>query len=235
MVIGTRQMLKKVPDTPTIQVEGSVIQAAPTARNIGVKMDQSLSMVDHIKSVCKSSYMHLRNISRIRKYLTNDACATIIHSLVISRLDNLNALLYGLPDSTLRKLQLIQNQAAKLVAREKKSDHVTPILITLHWLPVEYRIQYKILLLTHQCLHGKAPSYLSSLLHVYEPPRSLRSAEQYLLKEHKMRLKTYGDRAFSSCAPRLWNSIPLNLRMCKETNTFKKDMKTYLFKLAFNS
>ena len=233
MIIGTKQMLQKVPGTHTIHVEGSDIQAASSARNIGVVMDQTLCMDEHIKGVCRSSYMHLRNISRIRKYLTKDACATIIHSLVISRLDNLNSLLYGLPDSTLRKLQLIQNQAAKLVVKKKKYDHITPILIELHWLPVEYRIQYKILLLTHQCLHGKAPRYLSALLHPYEPSRSLRSENQFLLKENKMRLKTYGDRAFSSCAPRLWNLIPVHLRKCEEIGIFKKDLKTHLFKLAF--
>ena len=81
-------------------------------------------------------------------------------------------------------------------ARQKKSDHVTPIMLSLHWLPVEYRNQYKILLLTHKYVHGSALGYLSSLLQPYEPSHALRSAKQYLLKENKMRLKSYGDRAF---------------------------------------
>ena len=197
-------------------------------------MDRSLDMQDHVKSVCKSTYNNLRNISRIRKYLTEDAAATIIHSLVISKLDSLNALLYGLPDTILQKLQLIQNHAAKLVVRKKKFDHVTPIMVSLHWLPIPYRIKYKILLLTHKCVNGKAPEYLSSLVTQYEPGRALRSSDCYLLKEKKMRLKTYGDRAFSAAAPRLWNTLPITLRKCDDEDSFKKGLKTFLFRQAFD-
>jgi hypothetical protein len=234
MVIGTKQMLNKLPQTPTLHIGDSGILASSSAKNIGVVMDKTLSMADHVKAVCKSSYMHLRNISRIRKYLSKDACAIVVHSLVTSRLDNLNALLFGLPDTTTHRLQLIQNHAAKIVLSKKKQDHVTPLLISLHWLPVKYRIQYKILLLTHKCVHGNAPGYLTSLLEKYEPRRALRSADQLLLKEKKMRLKTYGDRAFCACAPRLWNGLPIDLRMCDKENTFKKGLKTYLFKDAFD-
>ena len=234
MVLGSRQTIHNVSNISSLQVGDSSIESTPAARNIGAVMDRTLDMQDHVKSVCKSSYNNLRNISRIRKYLTEDAAATIIHSLVISKLDNLNALLYGLPDTILQRLQLLQNHAAKIVVRKKKSDHVTPIMISLHWLPIPYRIKYKVLLLTHKCVHGKAPEYLSSLLTLYEPGRALRSADCYLLKEKQMRLKTYGDRAFSAAAPRLWNTLPITLRKCDDENSFKKALKTFLFRQAYD-
>ena len=233
LVISSRHT-SKTPVVSSLCVGHTAVDAVPSARNIGLILDNKLTMEDHIKSVCKSSYMHLRNIAQVRTYLTEDATKTLMHSFVISKLDNLNALLYGLPDCLLRKLQLVQNQAAKLVARKRKQDHVTPILITLHWLPVQQRIYYKVLLLAYKCIHGLAPSYLCSLLEEYQPARSLRSSSQYLLKEKKGRLKTYGDRAFSVAAPHLWNSLPVELRSCQSIDSFKRSLKTFLFKEAYN-
>ena len=80
-----------------------------------------------------------------------------------------NSLLYGLPESLITKIQRIQNSAARLVTRTRSSDHITPVLRTLHWLPVKYRIMYKILLLTYKCMHGLAPEYLNDLIKVYKP------------------------------------------------------------------
>ena len=224
---------KHTPDVSSVCVGGSAVSAVHSARNIGVVMDDRLTMTDQVDAICKASYAQLRAISHIRRYLTQDAAATLVHSLVTSKLDNMNSLLYGLPDNIINKLQYIQNHAAKLVTKKKKFDHVTPLLHSLHWLPVPYRIDYKLLLLTHKCVHGKAPGYLSALLQTYTPGRTLRSANQYLLTEKKSRLKLYGDRAFSVAAPKLWNSLPLELRQCDSTDCFKAKLKTVLFKKAF--
>ena len=191
-------------------------------------------MVEHVSSITKSAYLHLRNIAQIRRYLTQDATATLINSLVTSRLDNLNSLLFGLPDCVISRLQRIQNHAAKVVAKKKKYDHVTPILITLHWLPVAYRIEFKVLMLTYKCLNGKAPEYLSSRLQLYVPGRALRSSDQHLLVVKKAHLKTYGDRAFSIAAPTLWNALPLEIRTSVSVDSFKRKLKTHLFKKAYD-
>ena len=233
LIIGSKFARNK-PDVESIVIGEETVPAAASARNIGVIMDSNLTMADHVSSVCKSSYAHLRNISQIRKYLTQDATATLIHSLVVSRLDSMNSLLFGLPDSTISKLQKIQNHAAKVVVKKRKHDHVTPILQSLHWLPIHYRIHYKVLLTTHKCLNQKAPEYLSSRLQKYVPGRALRSADQYLLVERKANLKSYGERAFSVAAPKLWNQLPLDLRRCESLHSFKSQLKTFLFKEAFN-
>ena len=224
-----------MPDIPSISVGEDAVLAVPSVRNIEVLMDHHLTMQDHITSVWKASYMHLRSIARIRKFLTQDATATLINSLVTSRIDNLNSLLVGLPDTVVGKLQKVQNNAAKIVVRKKKSDHVTPILTSLHWLPVQFRIEYKLNLLTFKCLNGLAPEYLATKLRYYKPSRLLRSVDQSLLVEPRANQKTYGDRSFSVAAPRLWNRLPLDLRQCTCVHAFKKNLKTVLFRRAFDA
>ena len=107
---------------------------------------------------------------------------------------------------------------------------ITPVLKELHWLPVRKRIEFKILLLAYKCLHGTAPSYLRELLKEYVPPRTLRSTSKNLLCEPRNNMKTYGDRSFSACAPKLWNQLPDNIRAAGSVAMFKRRLKTHLFK-----
>ena len=233
LCIGSKHMMSNA-GVSSLAVGESNVQVTTSARNIGVIMDDRLSMADHINATCKSAYLNLRNIACARRYLTEDTTSTLVHSLVTSKLDCLNALFYGLPDTLIKKLQRIQNHAANVIKRRKKHDHVTPLLVELHWLPVKRRIRYKVLLLTFRYLNGKAPKYLCDLLQTYQPIRSLRSESRNLLIEKSSKSKTYGDRAFSVAAPRLWNSMPMDLRDISSIETFKKKLKTYLFKEAYD-
>ena len=108
----------------------------------------------------------------------------------------------------------------------KKHDHISDTLKTLYWLPIKYRIDYKIILLTFKCLHEQGPQYLSELLHPYQPFHNLCSKIQSLLKESKTRT-TIGERAFSACAPHLWNRLPQELKDIKVLNVFKTELKTH--------
>ena len=130
-------------------------------------------MKSSVNNITKSAYTQVRNLSKLRKYLSEESCKTLSHAFVSSRLDNLNSLLYNIPKSLTKKLQKIQNHAARVVKKEHKNSHITPILFDLHWLPIEFRSQYKILLLVYKCLHGKGPAYLASMLKEYHPPRTL--------------------------------------------------------------
>ena len=116
-----------------------------------------------------------------------------------------------------------------LTSKLKKFDHITPILTELHWLPVRKRIQFKVLLLTFKALHDQSPGYLSSLIEERKVRPGLRTSG-LSLRVPNTRLKTYGDRAFSAVAPRLWNSLPVILRRIDDLETFKADLKTYLFR-----
>ncbi len=97
--------------------------------------------------------------------------------------------------------------------RKKKYDHITPILASLHWLPVHLKIQFKILLFVFKALNNRAPSYLKVLLIPLSTTRHLRSNDRALLSVPRSRLKTKGDRAFSVNAPRLWKQLPLDCRL----------------------
>ena len=127
----------------------------------------------------------------------------------------------------------IQNCSARLVSRQPRAAHASPFLVALHWLPVEQRIVFKVLLLTYKALNNLAPSYISHLFVRYNPPRSLRSAGKHLLEVPKARLKTYGDRAFSVAAPKLWNDLPSEIKISPSVAAFKSRLKTYLFRIAF--
>ena len=167
---------------------------------------------------------------KIRKYLSLEAASSLIHAFITSRLDNGNSLLAGLPDNQIKKLQKVQNTAARILTRTPKFEHISQIIRDLHWLPVEQRITFKILLLTYKCLNNLAPQYLSELLHKYHPPRALRSADNLNLTVPATRLKTYGDRSFSKCAPTLWNPLPLNIKSACSLDSFKSQLKSHLFK-----
>ena len=135
------------PSLEFVCVGGETIQPSSSVRNLGVILNPSVDMEDHIKKIC---HFHLTNISKIRSYLDRDFTEAIIHAVVTSNLDYCNAILYGLPKVLLSCLQLVQKRAASIVTFTKKYEHITPSLIALHWLPVEYRIIYKILLLVYK-------------------------------------------------------------------------------------
>ena len=191
-------------------------------------------MVDHVNSVCKSCYGSLYSLGRIRHYLTDEATITLVHAFITCKMDNLHSLLIGLPSYLLIKLQAIQNNAARIITRTRKHDHITSVLHGLHWLPVEVRIQLKVMLLTYKSLNGISPTYLADLLHYKQHCRTLRSSADHLLAIPKSRLKTVGDRSFSFYAAKSWNSLPLELGSSQSVETFKPHLKTFLFKRHYN-
>ncbi len=157
----------------------------------------------------------------------------LINNFVLSRVDYCNALLARVSKTTLSKLQSVQNSAGRILTRTKTSEHISPVLESLHQLPVRFRIDFKILMLTYKALHGLAPHYLSQLLTVYTPSRDLRSSDSGLLVVPPTHLQSMGDRAFSSCAPNLWNSLPSEIRQAESFSFFKSVLKTYFFQNSF--
>ena len=192
-----------------------------------------MSMAKNVSRVCQMAYCQLRSIARIRRSITTTACRTIVHALVMSRLDYCNAVLYGLPDAQLQKLQLVQNAAARLVTGTHRREHITPVLFALHWLPIRQRIQFKLLLLVYRCIHHLAPAYLMDLVVPYVPARSLRSAEQNLLTIKRYNLERFGRRSLSVAGPSLWNALPSAIRNSIYLSAFRSSLKTHLFREAF--
>jgi hypothetical protein len=220
-----------------VRIGESIVEPKEHVRNLGVLFDSVCDLEKHVNSICKGAYYQIRNIGLIRKYLDIDATKTLVHAYVTSRLDYCNSLLYGIPKELTNKLQRVQNTAARLVTGTRKYDHITPVLKDLHWLPIEERITYKVLLLAYKAQHGQAPKYLTDLVVPYVPLRdNLRSQDQHLLDNRAhSKLKKYGDRSFKKGAAVLWNSLPLELRMATSVEKFKSQLKTHLFNNRYNN
>ena len=177
-------------------------------KNLGVYFDEKLKMDKHVSMISRSCYYHIQSIGKIRDYITTEACRTLVQSTVTSRLDYANVVLHGLPKTLLHKLQLVQNSSARLVTRTRKREHITPVLIKLHWLPIEHRIIYKVLLYTFKAIHDSAPAYVHELVKQYKPSRTLRSSSKSLLSIPTYKTETFGSRSFRVAAPNLWMNCP---------------------------
>ena len=229
IVFGTKHNLRKV-EGLTVQVGSASVKHSRCVRNLGVMQDELLNMKKQVANICRTSNYQLRNIGFIRRYLTADATKLLVHAFIVSRLDYGNALLYGMAGGLVKKLQTVQNSAARLITRTSKRDHITPALFSLHWLPVAYRIQFKILVYVYRALNDLAPSYLADMIQLYSPSRTLRSQNKLLLAANcRTKLKTIGDRSFQVAGPKLWNELPIDIRSSKDLVTFKRNLKTYFF------
>ncbi len=194
-----------------------------------------MSMKRQVSAICSAAYYHLSNIAAVRPYLNREATEMAVHGYVTSRLDNCNSLLYGCAKTQLHRLQVVQNFAAKTILCKRKYDHATPVLIELHMLPIEWRIKYKMIVMTYKALNFQAPMYLTELLKVRNSHRSLRSGSKMLLEVPRTNLKTAGDRTFMVAGPTLFNSLPEDIKTSESLLVFKRKLKTYLFQLAFPS
>ncbi len=128
----------------------------------------------------------------------------------------------------------MQNAAARVVLKLKKFDHITEGRKKLHWLPVQARMEFKISAITWKCLHDQAPPYLRELIQIKQHQRVTRSNKSIVLFEPKTNLATGGDRAFRKVAPKLWNKLPEKIRVSETYETFKKHLKTHLFRASYH-
>ena len=234
LVIGTRQQLSMI-NINSIKIGDADIVPESPIRNLGAWFDSTLSMEAHVTKTSSTGFYYLYNFKRIRRYLSRENMETLIHAFISCRLDYCNSLMYGLPAYQLAKLQRVQNAAARLIFNESKFCHITPLLHSLHWLPIKYRIDFKILLLTFKSLHQQGPVYLRELLKVKDcGSYNLRSNNSLLLTLPPAKsYTTLGDRAFMYAAPKLWNALPEQIRNSTSVGIFKTQVKTYLFKIAF--
>ena len=165
--------------------------------------------------------MHLYNISLIKAFLDRPSRERIIHAFVTSKLDYGNALLYGYPASLLQRLQRVQNSAARILSGQSKYDHITPTLRKLHWLPSSSSRQ-NINWLQDTCRTSSVP-----MCHLETSDQPARSWNSRIVRNSKSEMVT--QRAFCVAGPRLWNSLPLELRLANKLESFKRGLKTYLF------
>ncbi|KAF7247602.1 Cytosolic 5'-nucleotidase 3A [Varanus komodoensis] len=166
-------------------LNGATLPLRDKVRSLGVLLDPELSLEAQVTAVARNAFLQLRLINQLRPYLEYDSLAMVTHALVTSRLDFCNVLYVGLPLKTVQTLQLVQNRAARLLTG--RYAHMTPVLRQLHWLPIEARAQFKVLIMTYKALNGLGPGYLNERLRPYMPDRPLRSAGESLLWEPSMK------------------------------------------------
>jgi hypothetical protein len=213
----------------SINCGSEIIKKSTSIKFLGVTLDDNLSFRKFIQTTCKNANYYIRQINYIRPYLTTEVTTLLVNSLILSRIDYCNSLLTNLPNASIHKLQVIINSAARVITRCKKRSHISPVLEKLKWLPIEKRIQHKILTTVFKCIsNNKYPSYLSELLSNYQPTKNLRSEYQMLLNIPNANLKTVGQRSFSYQGPHLWNKLPLQIKCSKSVNIFNDKTKNYL-------
>lgn len=232
IVFGTSNVCENVISNCVSSSVASLFK--PAVRNLGVILDPGLCFDQQIDSVVKLSFFQLRLLSKVKPFLSRNDLEMAIHAFISSRLDYCNSLYFGIKQSSLSRLQLVQNVAARLLTNTSRYSHITPVLCSLHWLPVKFRITFKLLLFVFKAIHGLAPEYLSDCLKLRRHCRALRSSKQPLLEVPFSNCKQWGDRTFSIAGPKLWNSLPPELYFIDDLALFKARLKTHLFKLAFN-
>ena len=237
IIIGNQPQLNKL-TTKTITAGESVIPTSDCVRCLGTHIDENLKFTTHVTLKCKTAMWNFTRIRSIRSYLNKSTCETLVLALVMSHLDYSNSILSGCPEVLINKYQRIQNLCAKLVLCRDQYSSSSQALIDLHWLPIIYRIKFKISCLVHKCQYGKAPEYLKCMLIIKpEQSRNLRSknSDELKLTVPWCKLKTFAERSFSIQGPRTWNSLPLSLRSITNYDTFKSNLKTHYFNLFVNS
>ena len=221
-----------------LQLSIGQCEITPTSKckSLGVMLDDHFDMDAQIKNICRSAHFHLRNIRAIRPLLPDSAAAQLVHSLVTSRLDYCNSLLNGVPGYRIHPLQRVQNIAARIVSRCSRDIDSEDVLQSLNWLPIKYRITFKVLLIVYKCVNDLAPKYLSDLFIPYKKDRTVRNNFKHLLdcpENRDAKSKSYGHRAFGFAGADMWNTLPLDIKLSSSVSVFKSKLKTHLFKQCY--
>ena len=223
MFFGNKTFKQAVNLSGCLNITGSLIPFSHSTKLLGTHLDDSLSFNLHVSKTVSSSHIILKNVRSIRKFLTPDAAATLIHSIITSKLDQCNSLLFNISSANLAKLQRIQNFALRTVLNLHPRSHVTQHYQDLHWLTVDQRIHFSILIITFKCIHCLAPSPLAAKVKLSSPLDMLLDSSQFYPTS------SLGKKAFSYSAPRCWNALPRALRVIPCLDTFKAHLKHHLF------
>ena len=206
----------------TILADGTCIRFSSSVKYLGVYFDPQLTLRSHINHVSSRCYLLLRNIGRIRSILSQSQIEVLVHAVISSKIDYCNSIYYGINKDAISALQKIQNAAIRMIFKFKKRYSVSQYFAKLHWLKVEQRVYYKIILLVFKCVYNRAPTQLIDKIVNYK------NTDTLTLKCVQFNTKA-GRRSFSYIGPRLWNEVPYRIKALSDVEAFKKQLKTLLF------
>ena len=227
LLIGNERQWSKYLSMFPKELLGVETYPAKSAHDFGVILDKNFNFRSHISAICSSCIYHIQDLRCIRRHLGLESAKLLVNALVSSRLDYCNSLLSGIAETDRTKLQRVFNCLARVVTKSPPFTRSVPLLRSLHWLCVKYRVHFKICLLTYRALHEEQPVCLRSLIATSLPSRSPRSKEESLCPSLGSG-PTLAQGAFSSCAVSLWNNLPLSVRSATSVATFRRRLKTYL-------
>ena len=204
-------------------------------RNLGVFVDSELGLRHHVDFVTARCFAALRQLRSVRRHVSVPVMRSLVTSLILTRLDYCNSVLFGLPAVVVTRLQSVQNAAARMVFNLRRTAHVSDALACLHWLRIPERIRFKVAVLVYRSLHGTSPQYLRTFTptSVVAARSSLRSASRHQLVVPRCRLSTYGARAFPVAGAAVWNDLPADVTSAPNLNLFRSRLKTFLFTHSF--
>jgi Reverse transcriptase (RNA-dependent DNA polymerase) len=235
MIVASPNQLKKIDSSQPLNIAGTQVVLADNIKIVGVTLDSSLSFDKHVSAICQSCNYHLRALRHVRPMLSFDLASQLACSIVASRLDYCNSILFGASQSNIARLQRIQNNLARIVCLAPARASASTLLERLHWLPIEKRIHYKIACITFNSLETGSPKYLRDVIAPYIPQRHLRSSNTKLLNvPSTSHMLAAANRSFRFAAPAVWNSLSLETRSAPHIDAFKRRLKTELFVCATN-
>ena len=223
---------------PDLCAGHAIIKPAKHARNLGFYFDEHLEFQPQINNLSKGCFYQLRQIRSIAKHLDSDVIKSILQAFVASRLDYCNVLYGHLPAYRIQQIQRIQNAAARIFCY-RHDHHITHVLRdNLHWLPIRWRIIYKVAVITYKTLRGMSADYLTDLCPVVSDNSTysaynLRSVVHRNIAVNRVNTCCYGDRTFQKQSASVWNDLPPSLRASSTITTFCAGLKTLLFRLAY--
>ena len=233
IVIGTGARNRREGEIGMTTLGDTQITVSKTVKSLGVTLDDKLSFNTHVDNVCKAAHFHIRALRHIRGCIDEETACMVASSMVGSRLDYCNSVLHGTSAENLGKLQRVLHALARVVSGTRRSDHITPVLARLHWLPVAARITFKIALLTFKAITTKKPEYLAEMLDFQATSRTLRSSSRNRLHVKVVRT-VFASHAFRHAAPSIWNNLPTHLTDLSLTQeSFKKQLKTHLYNKSY--
>ena len=236
IVFGSKIHREKLDKNFPVNILGNFLSPDGVVRNLGVWFDSDFSFSRHVQNICKSCFAQIRDLRRLRGYLTHHAALMAVIALVGSRLDYCNSLFRSLSTLDLCKLQCVQNSLARIVTNTTKYSHITPVRKILHWLPIEQRSIFKTALLMYKFLNCGQPRYFAPFLKpkqsVYNTRKSQADGVFLEIPHFATSLckssKHFG-LSFAYDAPKIWNDLPDDVRSATSLHSFRRKLKAYLF------
>ena len=227
IIFGSPAVLKTLHFNSVSLGSGIIIKLSPVVKNLGFRLDNSLTFCHQLNKLKSTCYCKLRQIAKMKHFLSVKQMTLLVQAIIGSLLDYCNSLYYGCSKSVIDQLQNIQNRACRIIFGLKKRESVEEKFIELHWLKIPERIEFKLLLLVYKSQNGLTPSYINDILS-YNSTSGRRASTLHIPLSGPL-----SSRAFQFSGPRLWHNLPINVRNCTTVELFKKALKTHLFRRSY--